>query len=55
MTLPDGSAEDIETGWNGAALMLSWVNTNADIYNPYQSRIELSREEGQAVAYLVVD
>ena len=33
VVLPDGSAEDIETGWSDAQLMLDWLKENADTYN----------------------
>ena len=39
VVLPDGSAEDLETGWNDAELMLSWVKANADTYNLDASRL----------------
>jgi len=33
VVLPDGSAEDLETGWNDSLLMLTWLKDNAETYN----------------------
>ena len=33
VVLPDGSPEDLETGWNDANLMIAWIRENKEIYN----------------------
>ena len=33
VVMPNGSSEDLETGWNDAELMLSWLKDNKETYN----------------------
>ena len=33
VVMPNGSSEDLETGWNDAELMLAWLKDNKETYN----------------------
>ena len=55
VVLPDGSAEDLETGWNDAELMLSWVKANADTYNLDASRMIVGgRSRGSVFSWQLI-